>query len=117
MSEMHDDNNSMVVDSPTPLTNVPEQPKLSLDDLRVGFVVGLSKDNNFVFNILGKDPGLLELLGLQQLAAEKIKQLFNNNNLQGDALVVEVAKMVKTVDDRLSLLMDKLFPRKPDNTL
>lgn len=117
MSEMPI-NPSTVVDAQTPLVeNTPQQQTLSLDDLKAGFVVGLSKDGNFVFNVLGKEPGLLDLLGLQQLASEKIKQLFNNNNLQGDALVVEVAKMVKTVDDKVALLLDKVLPRKPDNSL
>ena len=91
-------------------------------DLKCGYVVGMKADGNFVFSVVGKEPGLMELLGLHHHANTRIKRLYSNTQMTDDTLVLEVAKMVDTVgglvnglSQKLDKLLDRVDPKKPDN--
>ena len=93
-----------------------EEPKnLTLSDLRMGYIVGVTEEGNFVFDIVGKSQGLLELLGLQKFAESKVKSVLDANQNQGDKLLFEVGKTVTVLAQEVSKLVSML--KKPDNNL
>jgi uncharacterized small protein (DUF1192 family) len=89
-------------------------------DLNTGYVVGLTKDGGFIFQVLGSEPGLAELLGLQQHAAERVKMLYGAKQATADSLAVkmlqELGQMVAALDQKVQRLQAKLDP-KPENKL
>lgn len=114
------------VDSPIVETSVPEQPAqqgqpLDLNkDLNTGFVVGLTKEGAFLFQVLGAEPGLAELMGLLEHARERVRVLYSSKQVTSDALAVrmlnELGQMVNSLDQKVSRLAAKLDP-KPENKL
>ncbi len=100
---------------PTPAVAPEAKKPLTLADLRMGYVVGITEDGNFVFDVVGKEQGLLELLGLQKFAESKIKNVLDANQNQGDKLLFEVAKTVGTLAQEVSKLVNAL--KRPDNSL
>ena len=60
-----------------PLVEKQEEKKINLNNLKTGYIVALSLDGNFIFEPIGKYPGLIELLGLHQLAKNKLSILLN----------------------------------------
>lgn len=93
----------------------PAAKPLTLSDLRMGYVVGITEDGNFVFDVVGKEQGLLELLGLQKFAESKIKNVLDANQNQGDKLLFEVGKTVGALAQEVAKLVNTL--KKPDNSL
>ena len=111
---MSDADNTQATEEPT----VPEQPAgkpVTLQDLKMGYVVGVTDDGNFIFEVVGKEQGLLELLGLQKFADSKVKNILDANQNQGDKLLFEVGRTVATLAQEVSKLVAVL--KKPDNSL
>lgn len=115
MSEMHDE----VVTEPI----VQDQPNQQVDlnkDLSTGFVVGLTKDGAFLFQVLGTEPGLAELMGLLEHAKERVRILYSSKQVTTDAMAArminELGQMVNSLDQKLTRLVNKLDP-KPENKL
>ncbi|GAG10769.1 unnamed protein product [marine sediment metagenome] len=96
-----------------------EKPKgLTMDDVKVGFISGLTNDDDFVFEIIGKDPTLIELMGLVNFAEKRVKRIFEEKQFSGDMLVNEVGKAVAVVKQQLDqVLAAVLPPKEPDNKL
>lgn len=55
--------------------------------IKIAYTVGVKEDGQFVFNVSGSKPGLLELLGLQTFAAKKIGMMYDKAQTEGDAAV------------------------------
>jgi len=66
-----------LIDGNLPLEK--EKEKTLNNILKVGYVVGLTPDGKFLFEVVGEDPTLLELLGLQTYAAKQIELVLNNS--------------------------------------
>lgn len=94
---------------------LPVQKTLALADLRMGYVVGITDDGNFVFDVVGKEQGLLELLGLQKFAESKIQSALDANQNQGDKLLFEIGKTVSILAQEVGKLVAVL--KRPDNSL
>ena len=94
-----------------------EQKSLTLDDLKVGYLVGLTEDGNFVFELFGKNKGLVEILGLHGHATLRINQLHSQKQMAGDALVHEVGKAVAILNQKIDKLLGAVAPKQPDNNL
>jgi hypothetical protein len=94
---------------------VPAEKGLSAADLRMGYIVGITEEGNFVFDVVGKNQGLLELLGLHDFATIKVKQALEHQQGTGDKLVFEVAKTVAALAQEVQKLTSLL--KKPDNSL
>lgn len=94
---------------------VPEQKPLALGDLKCGYVVGMTEEGDFVFDLVGKTKGLVELLGLHAFAQHKVSQVTEANQGSGDALVHELGRMVHALSDQVTQLQKNL--KKPDNSL
>lgn len=102
---------------PPPPGPAPQQEGTSLGDLRVGYVVGMTDDGNFVFDIFGKQKGLVEVLGLHYHATERVKTLYNQTQMSGDTLVNEVGKALSVLNQKLDAIQQVVAPKKPDNNL
>jgi hypothetical protein len=108
-----------------PQPGQPQQEQLDLQkDLKVGYVVGLKNDGNFVFSVVGKEPGLMELLGVHHHATSRVKKLYSANQVTDDALTLELAKMVDALGgmvnqltQKVDKLLNKVDPPKPQNIL
>lgn len=94
-----------------------EKPGLTVDDLRIGYVVGLTKDGNFVFELLGEQKGLVELLGINAHADARVKQIYERAQASGDALIHEVGKGLGILNQKIDQLLGVVAPKKPDNNL
>jgi hypothetical protein len=74
---------------------------VSLEDLKIGYVVGLTQEDRFVFEMFGVSKGLVELLGIHQHASRKVDQVYNDQQMSGDRLLHEVGRAVAAIAQRL----------------
>jgi hypothetical protein len=95
---------------------IPEiQEEKAQEELRYGYIVGLKEDGNFVFELIGKQKGLVELLGLHRYAEKKVMQLLDVTQGSGDALIQEVGKLIGRLGARLETVVKAVT--KGENTL
>jgi len=90
---------------------------MKLEDLKVAYVVGLTPDDNFVFELFGRAPGLVELLGIHQHACKRVDRIYDDKQVSGDRLIHEVGKAVAMLNQRLDQVLQVVAPREPDNRL
>lgn len=93
----------------------PEQ--INLNDMKIAYVVGLAPNGDFVFDVYGQQKGLVELLGVHQHATKKIDRIYEDAQVQGDRLTVEVGRAVSVVAQKLDQVLAVVAPKKPDNQL
>lgn len=86
-------------------------------ELKIGYVVGLTPEGRFVFELLGQERGLVELLGIHQHATKRVNRIYDDNQLGGDRLVHEVGKALGVINQKIEQLLSVVAPRKPDNSL
>ena len=94
-----------------------EQQQISLNDLRMGYVVGITPGGEFVFELLGQSKGLVELLGLHRHATKKVDRIYEDNQMLGDRLVHEVGKAVALINQKVDRIVEKIAPIKPANII
>ena len=94
---------------------IEEKKERTLNDLKIGYVVGLEENGDFLFELFGTDRRLVELLGLHKYASYRIDTIRNDKFLSGDALTHEVGKGVKALNEKLDTLLSLL--KKSDNKL
>lgn len=102
---------------PATTEETPEQEGLTLDKLKYGYVVGMAPDGNLVFETFGTDLGVMELLGVNYHATNTLQAIYSERQNRGDKLTLEVGKLLVQVDQKLTQLVNKLDPPKPDNKL
>lgn len=95
----------------------PEGQSLSLDELRMAYVVGIKPDGDFVFQLFGQSQGLVELLGLHEYAERQVNAVVNDRQLKGDRLVHEVGKAVALLAQKVDQTLLALSPKSPDNEI
>lgn len=95
----------------------PQQKSMDLNDTVAAYVVALNKDGNFVFQTFGERPGVLEISGLQNYAARRIGDMVDKREGRGTAVTMEVGRMVVELTQRVTTLLNKIDPPKPDNEL
>jgi hypothetical protein len=83
--------------------------------LKVGYTVGYTDDDRFVFKVLGTTPTVLELIGLQEFAANNIQRLYEKNHGGGDVLTMEVGKLVVQLNEKVNDLLERVGPKRPTN--
>jgi hypothetical protein len=97
-------------------TNEPlERQEQASEDLKMGYIVGLTKEGNFVFELVGKDRTLVELLGLHQYAQKRVYSILDEINGSGDRLIKEVGQLINKMAIRLESVVKAVV--KPDNKL
>ena len=82
---------------------VPE--KNPLQDAKIAYIVGVDKDNQLFFDIMGTQVELLQLMGLHEFAGEKIKGIKDERFMSGDRLTHEVGKAVAFTNDKVAELL------------
>lgn len=94
-----------------------EQESMSLDDLKIGYVVGVKPDGNFVFQVFGQEQGLIELLGINAHANSQVKSMYDRNLGTGDALTLQVGQALGVLNQKLDQVLGAVAPKQPDNKL
>lgn len=106
------------VAEPLPVEQVGQTtPLKSLDDFKVGYIVALTEDDNFVFDVFGSQKGLLEVMGLHQHATLRVNQIHNQSQMAGDTLINEVGKALSVLNNKLDQLLASTGAKRPDNNL
>ena len=99
---------------PTEETNENEN---NLDDYKIAYVVGLDSKGHFVFQVFGKEKGLVQLMGVHHHATEQIKSAYNSQLNKGDTLTVQVGKLVGANNQKLDKVLELLSKIVPQNSL
>ncbi len=86
-------------------------------DMKVAYVVGLSKEDNFIFQVYGENKGLVELMGIHQHASKQVEAMYNNSQGLGDALTRELGALVVQLGQKMDQLLKALNVTKPANKL
>jgi hypothetical protein len=74
---------------------------ISLNDLKIGYVVGITQEGQFLFEMLGENKGLVELLGIHQHAAHQVNRIYGEQQMSGDRLIHEVGRAVASIVQKL----------------
>lgn len=88
---------------------------LALDQLKAGYVVGLTQEGEFVFEPVGQTPGLTEILGLHQYAQIRIGVLADLNQGLVGKMVSDVLKALGEIKQELARQSQAV--KKPTNSL
>ena len=78
--------------------DVPTAPIPMAPQIRCGYIIGIREDGNIVFELLGNAPGLAELLGLHEVASERLKNKMDN----------QVASRYKIIVDKLNAILETI---------
>ena len=115
--------NLMTKETTKPTTeenNSTERTTLNLEDLRVGYVVGLTDEGQFVFQVFGKEQELVQLLGIHQHAGHRVDSIYNNQQMSGDRLIHEIGRSIadlsKKMDHLPSTPLSEEEPSSPQAT-
>ena len=101
-----------------PVGDDKQQKQVSLDDIKVGYIVGLTKSGDFVFDVLGQEKGLVEVLGIHKYADLRVEQLVDTSQMVGDRLVAEVGRAVAALHQKVDDITKVILPaKKPANQL
>lgn len=96
----------------------PAPTTLTDGDFKIGYVVGLSKDGNFLFEVLGTEKNIVSLMGIHKYAEHEVTKLFEQNRFHGNALTLEVGKAVGALHEKFDSLMRALgMSKKPDSDI
>ena len=90
------------VENETP--EAPANPGASLDQLSSGYIVGVTPEGQVVFDVVGSRKNLVEVLGLHEYAAKRVKALSDQALTSGDTLVHEVGKAISIVNMKVDQL-------------
>ena len=56
------------------------------DEYKSAYIVGVTQDDQFVFDFAGTDIGLVELLGLHAFAGHRIQKILSQKEGTGDSI-------------------------------
>jgi hypothetical protein len=80
-------------------------PEETLAPIAFGYSVGVDTNGQFVFQLLGEDKGIVQLLGLNKFAETQLNSLMDANLRQGDTLLLEAISQVYKKLDQLQQLL------------
>jgi hypothetical protein len=83
-----------------------EQTPVALEDLKCGYVVGLSQEDHFIFELFGTNKGLVELMGIHQHASHRVNSIYNDQQMAGDRLVHEVGRAITQLGEKLDTILN-----------
>ena len=91
-------------------TEIPEVPVPQLSPLRTGYTIGVREDGSLVFEVLGSHPQLLEMVGLTEIASERIA-IQADVRLNGKFTLL--TKQLAMVDAKLNILLRNKADEEP----
>ena len=77
------------------------QSSINLQDLKIGYIVGLTAEDQFVFELFGTNKGLVELLGIHQHASKRVNSVYDDAQMSGDRLMHEVGRAVAAIAQKI----------------
>jgi len=95
----------------------PEKQVISLDDVKIGYIVGLREDGSLFFDSFGSNKGLVEILGLHAYATKRVNAIYDTNQVAGDQLTREVGRGVAFLHQKVDVIQQVVAPKKPDNKI
>jgi hypothetical protein len=97
---MSDENTTVQTQAQDPAQRA-EDLNNKISQLTVGYVVGVTETGDFVFEVLGDKPGLVQLMGVHQYANTRVQMLSDMNLGYGTPLLAgmldNLQKMVKVL--------------------
>ena len=84
-------------------------------ELKFGFISGLRQDGNFLFEMLGTEKSLVNLMGVKQYTDKRIAGEIDKNLNTGDALTFALFQSVTQLSAKMDRLLSLL--EKPTNQL
>ena len=90
---------------------------VKLEDTKISYVVGMDEKGDFLFQVYGKEAGLLQLLGIHAHATRRIQAIYDDKQFSGDRLTHEVGKAIAVMNQKLDQLMNIIAPKTPDNKI
>ena len=91
------------VDTVAEATSAKEDPtsnSINLEDLKTGYVTGVTKEGQLVFQLFGARVGLIEVLGVHEFASRRVAQAYDQQQMTGDRLVNEIGRAVAALTQR-----------------
>ena len=79
------------------------------NNLKYGYLVGLDEAGEFVFEILGKDPGLIEIMGSHSFAKHRINQLRDILQDDGTAFIKKALNAIGKLNEAELKLLTGLY--------
>lgn len=83
-----------------------EATPVALEDLKCGYVVGLTQDDRFIFELFGTNKGLVELMGIHQHASYRVDSVYNDQQMSGDRLVHEVGRAIASLREEINAFIN-----------
>tara|TARA_B000000460_G_C21166057_1_gene243286 strand:- start:54 stop:446 length:393 start_codon:yes stop_codon:yes gene_type:complete len=80
---------------------------VTLDDLKTAYIVGITEEDNFVFQLFGTEKGVVPLLGIHKHATHCVDNIYNHKQMSGDRLTHEIGKAVADIAKKLDDLTSK----------
>ena len=62
---------------------------------RIAYTIGITKDGQLFWEVTGNDQGVVELLGLHNLAGQQVKNIVDSKLGVGDAITHQVLKLME----------------------
>ena len=81
-----------------------EASSVTLEDLKIAYIVGLTEEDQFIFELFGKEKGLVQLLGIHQHANKRVEKIYDDQQMSGDRLMHEVGRAVAEISRKLGEL-------------
>ena len=106
-----------VIEAPVTSAAEPEKKAMNPADMRVGYAVGLTKEGEFFFEVFGQDAGLVQLLGIQEYARQRIEAITQDRMMRGDRLTHEVGKILGELSQKLDAVLATVAPKKPNDII
>lgn len=100
-----------------PETEIPQQEEIKeLPEVSCGYVVGIKPNGEFVFEVVGTEPGLVQLLGLHEYAKHRLTVAKDINQQYGVPLlsqqIAQLAQMQKVILNMLTQQTKDTFLKK-----
>ena len=91
--------------------NQAETVQLDLSEFRSGFVVGVKNNGDLVFDVIGENPGMVELFGLVDFASYNLNQLRTMHD--GGTPIERLTQLSQAMVAMLKVMMHTLTNRLP----
>lgn len=86
------------------------------EDLKFGYLVGVKGDGSFVFQILGEEKGVVQLMGINQFARRQLEVISDANMNQGEPLLANGINAIGQELVRLRQAVTQLLPKPEAET-
>jgi hypothetical protein len=87
----------------------PKKEEKEESPVKMAYTVGVREDGQFVFEVTGSKPSLLELLGLQTFAGKKIELMYGRSQVEGEVGIMTRLQMLDHKFNKTLETLNHLF--------